>query len=111
MRFSTAAAALLLPVAALAAARSSKRGLLFIPKREYPEDNAKWVQTGSDLTWYYNYNDLPSPAFAGIPQDRFEFVPMMWGVDTNNPESTAFHDNVKAMREDQKINITHVLGF
>ncbi|CAI4213153.1 unnamed protein product [Parascedosporium putredinis] len=66
-----------------AATRSPKRGLIFINPREYPEDSAIW--------------------------DRFEFVPMMWGLD-GDPGNPVFYDKVKAMIEDS-VNITHVLSF
>ncbi|PKS05995.1 hypothetical protein jhhlp_007828 [Lomentospora prolificans] len=98
----------LLPPAATAT-RSPKRGLVFTNPRDHPEDNAVWVQKGSTLTWYYNYHATASPAFAGIPQDRFEFVPMLWGLEAE-PNSTDFYDKVKAMIEDG-VNITHALSF
>jgi len=111
---STTLLALLLALSSLptptTSTRSPKRGLVFISQPQHPEDNAVWVQKGSSLTWYYNYRDTPSTAFAGIPQDRFEFVPMMWGVDQEHPEATTFLDKVKAMLDDS-VNITHALSF
>lgn len=44
-----------------------------------------------------------------IPQDRFEFVPMMWGVG-DDASDTTFINNVKSLIDDG-VNITHVLGF
>ncbi|GKT86010.1 F5/8 type C domain protein [Colletotrichum tofieldiae] len=73
-------------------------------------DNQIWVQSGSDLTWYYNYQEIPSPAFASKSQEEFEFVPMMWGV-SSNPEDTTFLRAVKGLIKDKGINITHALGF
>lgn len=106
MRLST-----LLPLLPLAAAsRSTKRGLVFVSNKEHPSDNAVWVQKGSSLTWYYNYHDVPSPAFAGISQQKVEFVPMMWGVDSSNPSDDGFLGKVEAMIDD-KVNITHALSF
>lgn len=95
---------------AAAASRSDKRGLCFIPNANHTEDNKIWVQEGSDLTWYYNYQDLPSPAFADYSQDEFEFVPMMWGVSAENPEDTTFLSHVRDLIE-QGTEIKHVLGF
>ncbi|KAK1573617.1 glycosyl hydrolase catalytic core-domain-containing protein [Colletotrichum navitas] len=94
----------------VAATSSSKRGLVFTPNPNWPQDNKIWVQQGSDLTWYYNYQEIPSPAFSSIPQDRFEFVPMMWGV-SSNPEDTTFLTSVQSLINDKGINITHALGF
>ncbi|EFQ33728.1 hypothetical protein CGRA01v4_12274 [Colletotrichum graminicola] len=94
----------------VAATSSSKRGLVFTPNPNWPQDNKVWVQQGSDLTWYYNYQEIPSPAFSSIPQDRFEFVPMMWGV-SSNPEDTTFLKSVQSLIDDKGINITHALGF
>ncbi|KAF5505807.1 Alkali-sensitive linkage protein 1 [Colletotrichum sp. SAR 10_86] len=99
----------LLPLVA-AQTKSSKRGLVFTPNASWPQDNQVWVQAGSDLTWYYNYQEIPSPAFSSKTQAEFEFVPMMWGV-SSNPEDTTFLKAVKSLIEDKNINITHVLGF
>lgn len=94
---------------AAAGESSSKRGLVFVPNDEYPKDNKIWVQSGSDLTWYYNYQDTPSPSYTDLSQDDFEFVPMMWGVGANL-DDTSFLDKVKSLM-DGGTNITHVLGF
>lgn len=104
---------LLLPVGvvlALCAAAwadpSSKRGLVFVPNGEYPEDNRIWVRAGSDLTWYYNYGAKPSPAFAHVSQEKFEFVPMLWGSIAD----TSFRKTVEKQLDDG-VAIRHVLGF
>jgi hypothetical protein len=102
------ALALLLPALA-AATRSSKRGLVFVPNKTYPQDNSLWVQSGSDLTWYYNYQEIPSPAYASLPQSKFEFVPMMWGVGPN-PDDTTFLNAVKRQIK-AGLAINHVLAF
>ena len=100
-----------LSAAGLAAATaSSKRGLVFVPNSKWPSDNAIWTQPGSDLTWYYNYQPTPSPAFAGVSQSRFEFVPMMWGVNAANPDDPTFLSQIKSVIR-QGTNVTHVLGF
>ncbi|EHK42945.1 uncharacterized protein TrAtP1_001905 [Trichoderma atroviride] len=102
------AGALLSPL--VSATSSAKRGLIFIPNSTTLQDNSIWVQTGSDLTWYYNYGNLPSSDYTHIPQSKFEFVPMMWGVGPNPSQDTAFHDSVVNL-----INtgtpISHVLSF
>ena len=93
-----------------AANSSSKRGLVFTPNPYHPDDNNVWIKSGSDLTWYYNYQDMPSPVYASQPQDKFEFVPMMFGVDASNPNDTKFLEAVQRQL-DQGVNIQHVLGF
>lgn len=92
------------------ATRSNKRGLVFTPNSEWPEDNKIWIQKGGDLTWYYNYGSRPSPAFADIPQEQFEFIPMMWGIDKGNPNSTDWLNEVKTVI-DSGVKITHAMGF
>lgn len=87
---------------------TGKRGLVFTPNSQYPEDNKIWNQAGSDLTWYYNYGSMPSPAFGGISQDKFEFVPMMWGLGAD-PNDTTWLNEVKTVMKDR--NISYVLGF
>ncbi|KAM5354308.1 hypothetical protein ACJ41O_000958 [Fusarium nematophilum] len=91
------------------AAPDHKRGLCYVPNNDTPEDDNIWVQNGSDITWYYNYGDEPSAPYRNIPQDEFEFVPMMWGVSADASDTT-FLQNVKGLIEDG-VNITHVLGF
>lgn len=91
------------------AAANHKRGLCFVPNPNYPNDNKIWVQSGSDLAWYYNYQSLPSIAYAGLSQERFEFVPMMWGVGSDASDTKFLHD-VKALIN-SGTNITHVMGF
>jgi hypothetical protein len=107
-KFLIGAGALLSPL--VSASPSAKRGLIFIPNSTTLQDNSIWVQTGSDLTWYYNYGNLPSSDYTHIPQSQFEFVPMMWGVGPNPSTDTAFHDSVVNL-----INtgtpISHVLSF
>ncbi|CAI6091612.1 unnamed protein product [Clonostachys chloroleuca] len=92
------------------AASSDKRGLCFVPEPNHPEDNKIWVRAGTSLSWYYNYDSRPSPAYSNLSQEQFEFVPMMWGVDANNLNDTRFLDEIRALI-DGGTNITHVLGF
>ncbi|TGJ80839.1 hypothetical protein E0Z10_g7910 [Xylaria hypoxylon] len=86
--------------------QSDKRGLVFVPNKKSAEDNKIWVQDGSDLTWYYNYDPTPSPAFASQSQSDFEFVPMLWGAI----DDTAFLDSVNGLIDGGR-NISHVLSF
>lgn len=91
------------------ASTNSKRGLVFVPNSDHPDDNDNWAGPDSDISWYYNYQDIPSPAFSDYSQDEFEFVPMMWGV-SDNLNDTTFLENVKELIDDGR-NITRVLGF
>ncbi|KAK7926756.1 glycoside hydrolase- catalytic core [Apiospora marii] len=88
------------------AATSSKRGLVFVPNEQWRQDSQIWVEPGSDLTWYYNYKPTPAPSFVDVPQDKFEFVPMMWG----KVDGTEFLDSV-TQQMGAGHNISHVLGF
>lgn len=88
---------------------SGKRGLVFTPNPKWPADNKIWRQQGSDLTWYYNYGSLPSPIYADVPQDQFEFVPMMWGIG-DDPKDDQWLQEVKKVMSDGR-NISHALAF
>ncbi|KAK7955857.1 uncharacterized protein PG986_005079 [Apiospora aurea] len=88
------------------ASGSNKRGLVFVPNEQWPQDSQIWVKPGTDLTWYYNYKMTPAPSFADVPQDKFEFVPMMWG----KVDGTTFLDSVNQQLDGGR-NISHVLGF
>lgn len=108
MHFSSA---LLLAAAATAASaqatfsRSSKRGLCFVPSEVgHVADNQIWVESGSDLSWYYNYKVQPSTTYANRTQAEFEFVPMLWST------SNTFLTDVRALISGGR-NITHVLGY
>lgn len=90
----------------VSATSSSKRGLVFVPNSKWPQDNKIWVESGSDLTWYYNYGSAPSADFADYAQDQFEFVPMLWGSISD----TSFLDAVTGLIDGGR-NISHVLGF
>ncbi len=86
--------------------RSPKRGLVFVPPKSAKDqhDNQIWVENNSDLTWYYNYQVQPSPAYANRSQSEFEFVPMLWST------STTFYSEVKALIDGGR-NISHVLAY
>lgn len=88
---------------------AGKRGLVFTPNSEFPQDNKLWSPPGNDLTWYYNYGSMPSPAYAGVSQDQFEFVPMMWGVGAD-PTDATWLSQVKGVINEGR-NITHALAF
>ncbi|RDW56437.1 hypothetical protein BP5796_13186 [Coleophoma crateriformis] len=89
--------------------KSSKRGLVFVPNSAHPSDNQIWVESGSDLTWYYNYGLQPSSAYANRTQSEFEFVPMLWGAPSSTSDNT-FLNGVKALISGGQ-NISHVLTF
>jgi hypothetical protein len=96
-------------VSLASATHEHKRGLCFVPNDKEPQDDKIWIQSGSNITWYYNYGDKPSPVYRDVPQEQFEFVPMMWGVGEDSSDTT-FLQHVKSLINDG-INITHVLGF
>lgn len=102
------AAAALLPSAISQAtfSKSSKRGLVFVPPKDTKDqdDNQIWVESGSDLTWYYNYGVQPSSTYDTFSQSQFEFVPMLWTT------STTFLADVKNIIKDGR-NISHVMTF
>ncbi|KAL9580552.1 MAG: hypothetical protein Q9203_006257 [Teloschistes exilis] len=79
---------------------SSKRGLVYVPNAKHPHDDSIWVSDSSDLTWYYNYDSTPSPAFDN--STKLQFVPMLWG------SSTTFLDDVTSQIK-KGANITYVL--
>ena len=95
------------------ASMSPKRGLCHIHSQEHPRDDQIWAS--SRLTWYYNYQDSPSPFFGD--HKTLEFVPMMWGAPPPKPPSPdkqarkpLFLDSIKAQLS-LGANITHVLSF
>lgn len=89
-----------------AATRSAKRGLVYVPNEQWPDDYKVWLEPGSDLTWYYNYHPEPESVFSDVPQDQLEFVPMLWGPT----DGTEFLDSVNRLIDGGR-NISHVLGF
>ncbi|KAJ2891981.1 Alkali-sensitive linkage protein 1-like protein 3 [Zalerion maritima] len=95
----------------ISADSSDKRGLVFIPHDDYPEDNQLWIGPGSTMTWYYNYAMKPADPFSSVSQESFEFVPMFWGPPGDDVEDTVFYDTVADLINNEGRNITHVLGF
>lgn len=85
---------------------SSKRGLVFVPNADTPQDNSIWTQSGSDLTWYYNYSPTPSPAMAG---KGLEFVPMLFSAPSSTSD-TSFLDGVKTLLS-SGTKINYVLSY
>lgn len=98
----------LLPMTALAATKSPKRGLVSVSNKDWPEDDANWVREGSPVSWYYNFYWNVSTTYASLPQDQIEFVPQLWGGGVNDTE---FLNNITQMIQPGGRNITHVLGF
>lgn len=86
---------------------STKRGLVYIPNSNFPQDDEVWIQKGSDLAWYYNYKMYPSPEY--VNQTSLEFVPMLWGAPSSFTDTT-FLENVTAQIVEGR-NITYVMGF
>lgn len=100
--------ALISPV--LAQTSSSKRGLVYVPNENHPDDDKIWVQEPTSLTWYYNYKEFPSSVYQDIPQSEFEFVPMLWGAPPNI-DDTIYYDNIKSLINDRNVNVSHLLTF
>lgn len=92
-------------VSAYTATNSTKRGLVFIPNANTPQDNKIWSESG-DLTWYYNYGPSPSAALQGTD---LEFVPMLWGAPSSLTDTT-FLSTVEDLISSGS-NITYVLAF
>ncbi|EED20769.1 conserved hypothetical protein [Talaromyces stipitatus ATCC 10500] len=84
---------------------SSKRGLVYISS-EHSSDDQIWVEGNSDLTWYYDYTDIPIDAYSNRSQAEFEFVPMLWG----SANSSAFASEIRSQMTAGR-NITHILTF
>ena len=87
---------------------SSKRGLVYIQNPQYPHDDSIWSSSSSDLTWYYNYGSTPSPAFDN--STKLQFVPMLWGANTQNPNDTTFLNDVQGQIQGGA-KISYVLTF
>lgn len=93
---------LLLPLVHSQVTSSSKRGLVYVPNEKHRGDDSIWVSDDSDLTWYYNYDSRPSPAFSN--STKLQFVPMLWG------SSTTFLSDVTEQIK-SGANISYVLTF
>lgn len=86
---------------------STKRGLIFIPNNDFPEDDQIWTRQGSDLTWYYNYKMYPSLEY--VNDTTLQFVPMLWGAPSSVSDTT-FLENVTAQILGGS-NIDYVMAF
>lgn len=87
---------LLAVIISTGAISTSKRGLCFVPNSTTPQDDLIWTTKQSYLTWYYNYDALPSTVLENVTQTRLEFVPMLWGAPKHINDTT-FLKTVKAM--------------
>ena len=86
---------------------SSKRGLVYVPNPQHPSDDSFWDSSSSDLTWYYNYGSMPSPAFDN--STKLQFVPMLWGAP-QSPNDTTFLNDVQGQIQ-AGAKISYVLTF
>ncbi|MCJ1317388.1 hypothetical protein MMC15_002711 [Xylographa vitiligo] len=86
---------------------SPKRGLVYVPNANYPQDNNIWDSSGSDLTWYYNYGPEPSPNFSNAT--NFQFVPMLFGAP-NDTTDTSFLTSVQSQIS-AGANVSYILTF
>lgn len=75
------------------ASASSKRGLVYVPSKKFPGDDNLWGSSGSDLSWYYNYQSTPSRSFDDFP--KLQFVPMLFGASDSSSDTT-FLDDVRS---------------
>lgn len=91
------------------AAASSKRGLVFTPNATHGVDNYIWTRKPSDLTWYYNYQESPSPVYNNLSQAAFEFIPMLWGAPADASDTT-FLTTVQGLVKGGR-NISRVMTF
>lgn len=85
---------------------SSKRGLVYVAPKVATDDNI-WDNATSDLTWYYNYQAVPTTAYTN---SKLQFVPQLWGAPTEPTTDMTFYNQVKGLIQ-SGINITWVLGF
>ena len=77
MHFTACLSFLLTASLCAAATRNPKRGLVFVNSPDAGV-NSIWLQDGSPLTWYYNYEWNETAVYASHSQQDFEFVPMYW---------------------------------
>ncbi|MCJ1439100.1 hypothetical protein MMC27_008491 [Xylographa pallens] len=86
---------------------SPKRGLVYVPNANYPQDNTIWDSSSSDLTWYYNYGPEPSPNFSNATD--FQFVPMLFSAP-NDTTDTSFLTSVQSQIS-AGANVSYILTF
>ncbi|KAI9851185.1 MAG: hypothetical protein M1838_004295 [Thelocarpon superellum] len=85
---------------------SPKRGLIDVATSYGSTDDKIWTEPGSDLTWYYNYDDSPSPGYSDT---SLQFVPMLFAAP-NTTGDTSFLDTVQ-QQLDGGANVTAILTF
>ncbi|KAF2772557.1 hypothetical protein EJ03DRAFT_248538, partial [Teratosphaeria nubilosa] len=83
---------------------SSKRGLCYVSSKYSDKDDSIW-DSGTDLTWYYDYSATPQAIYNG----KMQFVPQLWGAASSITDMT-FYNAVKGLI-DNGMNISYVLGF
>ncbi|KAK4184242.1 glycosyl hydrolase catalytic core-domain-containing protein [Podospora australis] len=94
---------------AQAVTKNPKRGLVSTPHVDFPEDSTIWSDETTPLSWYWNFANEPGESYKDIPQEKFEFVPTMWGAYTSNGTDTFFLGNLTALMKTRKIS--HVITF
>ncbi|MCJ1395146.1 hypothetical protein MMC18_008027 [Xylographa bjoerkii] len=97
----------ILPLAFSQITTSPKRGLVYVPNANYPQDNNIWDSPSSDLTWYYNYGPEPSPNFSNAT--NFQFVPMLFSAP-NDTTDASFLTSVQSQIS-AGANVSYVLTF
>ncbi|KAK7887427.1 hypothetical protein LTR67_009847 [Exophiala xenobiotica] len=75
-----------------------KRGLIYISTSHSSSDDSIFTQSGSPLTWYYNYSPWPTDSLS----DAMEFVPMVHGA--SNAEDDV--NTIKSLS-----GVSHILTF
>ncbi|KAL9622062.1 MAG: hypothetical protein Q9160_003561 [Pyrenula sp. 1 TL-2023] len=88
---------------------SPKRGLVYISSKHASTDDPIWLQSWTDLSWYYDYTDKPA---ASIPSSsHLSFVPMLFTAPSSaSSTETAFLDSITS-QVSSGANITHVLAY
>ena len=93
--------------AAQAGAKSTKRGLIYIPPTNggSPNQDDPFISPSSDIVWYYNYNAAPTSAVSNSTSPhKLEFVPQLW-----SEPGTGFADSVNSLLNDPSNNVSSVL--
>ncbi|KAK4574066.1 hypothetical protein LTR86_001827 [Recurvomyces mirabilis] len=91
---------------ASAQATSSKRGLCYVATKDSSKDDTIWSESGSDLTWYYNYGASPT---SDVDNTKLTFVPMQWGAPQTSTDMT-FYNTVEGLIK-SGTKIPYALGF
>ncbi|KAK5192060.1 hypothetical protein LTR47_003517 [Exophiala xenobiotica] len=75
-----------------------KRGLIYISTSHSSSDDSIFTQSGSPLTWFYNYSPWPTDSLS----DAMEFVPMVHGASDAEDDV----DTIKSLS-----GVSHILTF